>query len=122
MAQGALIGESLRVGASLAAVPLTVHKVSRVDAGVEEAGQPRIWTFIEFEIPDERASELADALSTALEAHLGWYCDFRSPTQTYVVFANRVFRYGRGDKAERARAEAYARTVGVPDSQLDWPE
>ena len=52
----------------------------------------------------------------------GWYCDFRSPSETFVVFAGRVLRYPRGEKDGRAEAEAYARSGGVPESQLDWPE
>jgi hypothetical protein len=122
MANGALIGESLRVGASLNAVVLTVDKISRIAAGDEETDQPRLWTFIEFEVPDEKAAALAGALSGILEPEHGWYCDFRTHDQTYVVFAERIFAYPRGDRLGRAEAATYARSVGVPESQLDWPE
>jgi len=120
--RGSLIGESLRVGAALEDVHLTVRKVSRADCGAEQAGQPRTWTFIEFEAPTAAAASLAQALSDALDASLGWYCDFRSADETFVVFAGRVFRYARGDRVSRASAEEYARSVGVPEPQLDWPE
>ena len=120
--QGSLIGESLRVGAALEGVALTVRKVTRADCGDEHAGQPRIWTFIDFEAPTAAAASLAHALSDALDASLGWYCDFRSADETFVVFAGRVFRYPRGDRVARASAEDYARSVGVPEPQLDWPE
>jgi len=39
-----------------------------------------------------------------------------------VVFAGRVFRYRNGDVAGRAEVADYARSVGVPEHQLDWPE
>jgi hypothetical protein len=52
----------------------------------------------------------------------GWYVDFHSPEETFVVFAGRVCRYRRGDERGRAEAEAYARARGVPQAQLDWPE
>ena len=39
----------------------------------------------------------------------------------YVVCARRVFDT-RGDGAGRDEAVDYARTIGVPDGQLDWPE
>jgi hypothetical protein len=39
-----------------------------------------------------------------------------------VVFSGRIFRYRRGDRSERAKVEAYARSIGVPDEQLDWAE
>jgi hypothetical protein len=46
----------------------------------------------------------------------------RSEDEAFVVFADRVFRYPRGDTERRAEAEEYGRSVGVPESQLDWPE
>jgi hypothetical protein len=119
---GVLIAESLRTGARLEGVPLTVLRIARDDAGDTDAGQPRTWTFIEFEAPLEGAEGLATALSRALDERLSWYCDFRSPSETFVVFAERVFRYPRGDKDGRSAAEAHARSMGVPESQLDWPE
>ena len=119
---GVLIAESLRTGARLEGVTLTVRRIARVDDGDTDAGQPLTWTFIEFEAPIDEAEELAAALSRALDKRLGWYCDFRSPTETFVVFAERVFRYRRGDKGGRSEAEAHARSMGVPESQLDWPE
>jgi len=42
--------------------------------------------------------------------------------ETFVVFADRIFRYRRGDPAGRAAAERHGRSVGVPEAQLDWPE
>ena len=120
--ESVLIAESLRTGARLEDVALTVRAIARADDGDTDAGQPLTWTFIEFEAPLEEAERLAAALSRSLDQRLGWYCDFRSPTETFVVFAERVFRYPRGDKDGRSDAEAHARSVGVPESQLDWPE
>ena len=119
---GVLIAESLRTGARLEGVMLTVRRIARDDDGDTGAGQPLTGTFIEFEAPLDEAEELAAALSRALDKRLGWYCDFRSPSETFVVFAERVFRYPRGDKDGRSQAEAHARSMGVPESQLDWPE
>ncbi len=119
---GTLIAESLRVGAVLDQLVLVVRKISRADVGDVDAGQPLTWTFLEFEAADEDASRLAEALSESLDPGVGWYCDFRTATETFVVFGGRVFRYLRGDRAGRSEAEAYGRSVGVPDSQLDWPE
>jgi hypothetical protein len=118
---GGLIAESLRVGAVLDGVPLTVTKISRSDVGDVDAGQPRTWTFFEFEARDDDALRLAGALEGALAAHGGWYCDFHDETETFVVFAGRTFRYPRGDEQGRADAADYARSVGVPEAQLDWP-
>ena len=120
--EGVLIAESLRTGTRLEDVALTVRAIARADDGDTDAGQPLTWTFIEFEAQLEEAERLAAALSRSLDRRLGWYCDFRSATETFVVFAERVFRYRRGDKDGRSNAEAHARSMGVPESQLDWPE
>jgi hypothetical protein len=119
---GALIAESLRIGAVLDHLDVTVRKISRADVGDVEAHQPLSWTFVEFEAADEEAPRLAAAFREALDADIGWYCDFRTTSETFVVFSGRVFRYPRGDRDGRSEAEAYARSVGVPDAQLDWPE
>ena len=120
MAFGALIGESLRKGASIEPAELRATRIVRCESGDESADQPRWWTFIEFEVPDERAGALADLLTRALEPVGGWYCDFHTTDESFVVFADRAFRYPRGDGAGRAEATRYARSVGVPEHQLDW--
>jgi len=119
--EGALIAESLRVGAKLDDLALTVTTISRAELGDVSAGQPRTWTFIEFEAPDADADRLVRALEGALARIGGWYCDFRNDAETFVVFADRSFRYPRGNRAGRAAAVEYGRSVGVPESQLDWP-
>lgn len=120
MAKGTLIGESVRLGGSLDGIRLSVDKVWRVPNPAPE--QPPEWTLIEFEVDDQAADALASALSEALDDRHPWYCDFHTPRESFVVFATRVLRYPRGDSSGRAEAEAYARSRGVPESQLDWPE
>jgi AcrR family transcriptional regulator len=125
VASGTLICESLRVGAVLDAVVLTVSAIERVaptnlSAGQREAGIPERWTLVHFEVEDEHASRLADALAELLDDP-GWYADLHTAHESFVVFAGRVFRYRSGDASGRAEAEAHARAHGVPDAQIDWP-
>jgi hypothetical protein len=117
---GGPVAESLRADAELE-TPLTAHRIRRLEAGDPLAGQPVIWTLIEFVVPEELAEALIGELSDAL-APGPWYCDLASDRETVVVFAGRTFRYPRGDHSGRAAAEAHARSVGVPESQLDWPD
>jgi hypothetical protein len=119
---GILIAESLLKDVPLEGVTLKVRKVSRGDVGDLTAGQPLTWTFIEFEVEDHALTDLVEALSRSLDPVGGWYCDFRTTDETFVVFARRVFRYPRGDREARAEAEVYGRSAGVPEAQLDWPE
>ena len=118
---GALLGESLRPDAVLQGIPMKVTKIYRASLGQAGAGQPELWTVVEFEVPADHAPALAEVLSELL-AQGGWYCDFRSAEEVFVVFSGQIFRYSRGDQAARARAEAYGRSVGVPETQLDWPD
>jgi hypothetical protein len=120
MFRGAIVAESLRLGAVVEGVPLVVRKLERIDAGVQE--QPPQWTLLWFEADEADADRLAAALADALEANGGWYADFHSDTEVTVVFAGRIFRYRRGDDTERAKVADYARSVGVPEEQLDWAE
>jgi hypothetical protein len=114
---GTLIGESLRVGTELDGIPLTVTKFSRIR--VED--EPQVWTLIYFDVAAARAADLAERLSRLLVRDGGWYCDFRSDDEVFVVFCDRVFRYRRGDGTARSAAEDYARSMGVPEAQIDWP-
>lgn len=121
MLAGTLVAESLRVGAVLEGIPLAIRKVSRADVGDAGAGQPVTWTLIDFVASADQAEPLARSLAACLEERLGWYCDFRTERETFVVFAGRIFRYPRGDPDGRAEAEGYARAKGVPEAELDWP-
>jgi hypothetical protein len=118
---GTLLAESLRPDADLSGVALDVRRIRRANAGDAAAGQPVTWTFIEFQVPEASGARLAELLAAAL-APGPWYCDFRNEREAVVVFAGRVVRYRRGDRQGRAEAEAHARSVGVPEAQIDWPE
>jgi hypothetical protein len=119
---GVLIAESLSKTRPFLGVTLQVRKVTRSDVGDVSAGQPLTWTFIEFEVEEHAVTDLVGALCRSLDPAGGWYCDFRTTLETFVVFAGHFFRYPRGDGLGRAEAEAYGRSVGVPAAQLDWAE
>jgi hypothetical protein len=120
--EGTFIAESLRVGTDLENLELTIRKISRHRQDDAAPGEPEIWTLFDFEADDADAGHLAQVFAGALDDQpMAWYADFRSPAETFVVFPGRVFCYPRGDHAGRAEAEAYARQLAIPESQLDWP-
>jgi len=120
--RGTLVSESLRVGAEISGVAgMTLVGVRRVQVASASPDQPSRWTLIDFKAPDVRAGVLAEACAAALDQP-GWYVDFHTATEQYVVFSGRVFRYPRGDASGRAEAQAYALGLGVPAAQIDWPE
>jgi len=76
MIRGGLIGESLREGATIEGIPLTVRRLSRLRN--VEPDQPPLWTLIEFDAADAVADTLASTLVELLDDSLGWYCDFHT--------------------------------------------
>jgi hypothetical protein len=122
MALGYVLVESMRPGTSLEGLPLTLTKIERYPVRNATPDQPSVWTTVEFQFPAEESGRLADALAGVLDEHGGWYSHFNVSDETFVVFAGRVFRYPSGDKAGRMAAEEHGRSVGVPESQLDWDE
>jgi hypothetical protein len=120
MFNGSLIMESLRVGTKLSDLNLVVREIYRFQPEGTSADQPNVWSVLELEIEDDDAPRIAQAFADVL-TQPGWYADFRSDAETYVVFPGRVFRYARGDETGRAEAQTYGRTLGVPEKQLDWP-
>lgn len=122
MIKGTLVSESVRAGADISGVAeVTLVGVRRVEIANASPDQPLRWTLIDFEAPDSRAEALADAFAGALDRP-GWYVDFVTTTDRYVVFSGRIFRYRRGDASGRTQAQAYALELGVPPAQIDWPE
>lgn len=120
MLEGVLIAESLRVGAQLTGVPLQITKLTRIEMTSVADDQPRRWTLLDFTAAELEAQRLADQLASCLSSTGGWYTDFHTATDTFVIFANKVFRYPRGQAEGRRAAQDYGRTVGVPEQQLDW--
>lgn len=114
-----MLAESLRPGARLEGLPLTLTRVERSRSADARPDQPPVVTGIEFEFPDSEVVRVADALAAALDEH-GWWADLQANGETFIVFTNRVFRFPTGDKAASAEARDYGLSVGVPASQLDW--
>ncbi len=121
MFRGGFLAESIRPGSKLRDVRFVVTEVRRGHVPNATPDQPPIWTLIEFEVDDAQAEALANSFADALDEP-GWYADFQSDSEHFVVFPRRVFRYRRGDRAARAEAAEHGRSLRIPESQLDWPD
>ncbi len=122
MVSGYVLVEGMRPDARLEGLPLTLTKIERYRVSSATPDQPSVWTTVEFAFPEESSEQVANTLAEVLNEHGGWYSHFNVNGETFVIYAHRVFRYRSGDKAGRAEAEAYGRSVGVPEAQLDWDE
>jgi hypothetical protein len=116
--KGLLLLESLKGEGILDLVQVIKTEVWNVQNA--EGGQPERWTAISFEGASDRAGEVAEAMSQVMRPE--WYANFSTETHVYVIFEDRVFKYPKGDEKARAEVEAYAISVGIPESQVDWGE
>jgi hypothetical protein len=115
--RGVLIKESLEDETILEQINVTSS--TDFDQPEPSPDQPSHWTLMWFEGSDSEADSVAESLSRALKPR-GWYVDFSTSTHKFVVLPGKVFKYRLGDKDGEAAAKEFARTVGVPDRQLDW--
>jgi len=98
---------------------LTITKTEIWDAENAEGDQPKQWTAIYFEVDEEKVDEIADQLSQVLKPK-EWYLNISGENTIFVVFPNKIFKYKKGDTAEKIRSVEYGKTIGIPENQLDW--
>jgi hypothetical protein len=116
--EGLLIKESLKDESVLNSFQITRTEVWNVED--EASFQPSTWTAVGFEGDESQADAMADRLSRSL--HPDWYGNIVTEQYSFVVFGGKVFKYLRGDKRGRAEAQAYGRSLGLPEKQLEWGE
>jgi hypothetical protein len=117
---GIIIEESLSDTAVLNDVKIVSTKVEPVTA---EHRTPWVkqWTMHTVEIPDDKAAEVADKISRALDAGHNWYADFKSDTEHYVIYRDKVFHItDRRDARQYEEATDYGISIGIPDYQVDF--
>ncbi len=119
MLKGVIIKESLTDENVLGGLSVTSTKAVDIDNPAPD--QPNVWNMVYFEVAEPDAGILAEKFSRALRAGT-WYIDFKSEQEIYVVFLGKVFHYQRGDSVMRKEAQAYGRSLGIPEKQLDWKE
>jgi hypothetical protein len=100
---------------------LNVTRVEKWELGEAGLPGPPVWTATYFEGDDSDADETAEAISAAMLKSY-WYANIHCPEDEIVIFAGRVFRYTRGDATARRAPEDYARSIGVPEHQIDWEQ
>jgi len=116
---GTLVAESLAPTAVIE-IGLTLRRLHRITVQDPADGQPAIWTLIDFTCPADDVDPFAEQLAAGLAAG-PWYLDMATDTTKYVIFAGKTYAFPRGDAAGNQEAVEYARSVGVPEAQLDWP-
>lgn len=117
---GVIIEESLTDKSVLNDVTIISTKVEPV---TEKHKTPWVkqWTLHTVEISDDKAMEVADKISKALDKDHDWYADFKTETEHYVLYTGKVFHItDRTDKKQYDEATEYGVSIGIPDYQVDF--
>ena len=118
--KGIIIEESLTDISLLADVKILSTEIELV---TESHKTPWIkqWTLHTVEIPSEKAAEIADKISKALDHDHNWYADYKTDSEHYVIYNNKVFHItDRSDKKQYDEATKYGISIGIPDYQVDF--
>ena len=118
--EGIIIEESLTDNSMLNEVSIVSTKVEPV---TESHQTPWIkqWTIHTVEIPKEKAAEVAERISKALDKDHDWYADFKTEIEHYVIYRDKVFHItDRMDKSLYDQATEYGMSIGIPDYQVDF--
>lgn len=118
--QGIIIEESLENPALLKNLKIISTTVEPV---TEEHKTPWIskWTLHTVEIPSDQASEVAEQISQNLDRSHDWYADFKTETDHYIIFRDKVFHItDRSNKEQYEEAAEYGISLGIPAYQVDF--
>ncbi len=117
---GVIIEESLADTSVLDDIDIISTKV---EPATEKHKTPWVkqWTMHTVEIPEKNAKEVADEISRALDKTHNWYADFKTETEHYVIYTDKIFHItDRTDKKQYDEATAYGISIGIPDYQVDF--
>lgn len=118
--RGVIIEESLADVSVLNDVKILSTEVEPV---TEKHKTPWIkhWTLHDVEVPAEKAAEVAEKISNALDREHDWYADYKTDTEHYIIYRGKTFHVtDRSDKKQYDAATAYGISIGIPSYQVDF--
>lgn len=117
--KGIIIEESLLDKSVLNEVEILKTEVEKTTA--EHKSSVKQWTMHNVEIPADKVEDIADKISKALDDKNTWYADFKTDTEHYIIYRNKVFHItDRLDKTQYDKAREYGISIGIPDYQVDF--
>lgn len=118
--KGVVIEESLKDKSVLNDVKILSTKIEPV-TNKHKTPWVRQWTLHDVEIPAEKATEIAEKISKALDREHDWYADYKTDREHYVIYRDKVFHItNRSDKKQYGAATAYGISIGIPAYQVDF--
>ena len=118
--EGIIIDESLENKTVLGEMAIVSTEIEPV---TDDHKTPWVkqWTLHTVKIAKEKAPEVAEKISKALDSEHNWYADFKTDNDHYIIFRNKVFHVtDRTSKEQYDKAVKYGLTLGIPEYQLDF--
>ncbi|MFH1178202.1 MAG: hypothetical protein V1711_00540 [bacterium] len=118
--KGVIIEESLSDTSVLNDVEILSTKVEPV---TDEHKTPWIkqWTLHDVEVSEERAVEVAEKISGALNHEHDWYADYKTNTEHYIIYSGKIFHItDRSSKKQYDEAKKYGISIGIPAYQVNF--
>src|SRR3989344_8801994 len=109
--KGLLLRESLEDISVLAKLKIVGEE--KWDIENASPDQPRTWQAITYEGSQTEAKSIAAKLALAFKSG-PWYTNFTAKSSVFIVFPGKVFAYRKGSLSGRKKAEAWAKSIGIP--------
>jgi hypothetical protein len=114
---GTIIAESLLSDAVFNFVDIKARETAELTDPTTD--QPKSVTVISFEVGDDMAAAVADEVSRTMLAG-SWYADISHEYERIIIFRNKVVRFAPKETEKRQKAFDYAKSLGIPESQIDF--
>ncbi len=115
--KGVIIEESLADKTVLQKVKILRTEVEKVTAR-HKTPWLQEWTLHTFEIPGDRADQIAHHLSLSLEKN--WYADYKNEKFHYIVYRGKIFKVDVPHPVLYRDAKHYGISLGIPAYQVDF--
>ena len=118
--EGVIIEESLENKDVLGDVEIVSTEVEPVTDN-HKTPWVKQWTLHTVSITPDKVEEVANKISKSLDSKHNWYADFKTETDHYIIFRNKVFHItDRGSKAQYDEAKEHGISLGIPEYQVDF--
>lgn len=117
--KGVIIEESLQDVEILKQIKIVSTEVETVKES-HKTPWLKQWTLNTVEIDEDKAQNVAEKISTALDSKHDWYADFKNEKYHFITFKDKVFKVNRKKPEEYEKVKQYGISLGIPDYQLDF--
>lgn len=118
--KGVIIEESLQDAAVLRNIKILETKVEPITPK-HKTPWLKQWTLHTVEIPEEKAEEIAEAISKVIETkHTSWYADYKNNKYHYIIFPDKIFKVNLSNPVLYKEAKNHGISLGIPEYQVDF--